>query len=85
MGHLVIGGDQDGQAGPAFDEPMLAGPDPLIALHMPGDGTQNEWLHNLCRHRGQADRPVVPWILLPALILDGCHIGKPPVTWDLPC
>jgi len=28
-------------------------------------------LHNLARHRGQADRPVVPGILLLALLVDG--------------
>jgi len=33
-GHFVIDGDQVGQAGPAFHEPMLAGPDPLMILHM---------------------------------------------------
>ena len=33
-GHLVIEVDQVGQAGPAFHEPMLAGPDPLVVLHM---------------------------------------------------
>jgi len=39
-GHLVIEGDQVGQAGCAFHEPMLAGPDPLAVLHMvhPSDG-----------------------------------------------
>ncbi|KAK4807198.1 hypothetical protein QYF61_024318 [Mycteria americana] len=39
-GHLVIEGDQVSQAGPAFPEPMLAGPDPLVGLHMPVERTQ---------------------------------------------
>ena len=47
VGHLVIERDQVGQAGPAFCEPMLAGPDPLVVLHMPGERTQGETLHNL--------------------------------------
>jgi len=54
---------------------MLAGPDPPILLHVPGVRTQDESLHNLAWYRGQADRPVVPRILLPALPVDGCHIG----------
>jgi len=32
VGHLVIEGDQVGQAGPAFHEPILAGPDPLDGM-----------------------------------------------------
>ena len=76
----VIDGDQVGQAGPAFDEPMLAGTNPLVVFHMPGENTQND----LAQHPGQADRPVVPRIFLPALLVDGCYTGNPPVIWDLP-
>jgi len=47
VGHLVIGGDHVGQAGSAFHEPMLAGPDPLVVLHVPDERTQGEPLHNL--------------------------------------
>ena len=79
MGGLAIEGDPVGQAGPAFHDPTLAGPDPLVVLHMPGEGTQDESLHNLARHRGQNDRPVVPRMLLPALLVDGCYVGYPPI------
>jgi len=60
---------------------MLAGPDPLIVLHVPSEHTQDESLHNLAWHRGQADRPVVPGkeFLILALLVDGCYIGGPPV------
>jgi len=75
-----VEGDQVGQVGPAFHEPMLTGPDLLVVLHMPGERTQDESLHNLAQHRGQTDRSVVPRILL----LDGHHTVDPPVTWDLP-
>ena len=85
VGHLVVEGNQVGQAGPAFHEPMLAGPGALVVLHMPGEHTQDESLHNLARHRGQADRPVVPRTLLSGLLVDGCYIDHPPVIWDLPC
>jgi len=54
---------------------MLAGPDPLVVLHMPGEHIQDESLHNLPRHQGEADRPVVPRILLPALLVDGFYCG----------
>ena len=60
MGHLVIERDQVGQVGPAFHEPVLAGSDPLDVLHMPGEHTQGESLHNLAQHWGQTVRPVVP-------------------------
>jgi len=47
VGHLVIEGDQAGQAGRAFHEAVLTGPDPLVVLHMSGERTQDESLHNL--------------------------------------
>lgn len=75
MGHPAIDGDQVGQAGPVFHKLVLAGPDPLVVLHMPHDGTQDDLLHNLPQHQGQDDRPVIPWILFPALLVDVCHIG----------
>jgi len=31
---LIIDRVEVGQAGPAFDEPMLAGPDPLVVPHV---------------------------------------------------
>ena len=66
-GHLVIEGDQVSQTGPAFHKPMLTGPDHLV-------GTQADLLHNLPRHQGQTDWPVVPQILLPAPLVDGHYI-----------
>ncbi|KAK4831749.1 hypothetical protein QYF61_018947 [Mycteria americana] len=51
VGHLVVEGDQVGQAGPAFHEPMLAGPDPLVGLHMSVECTQDEPLHNFSWYR----------------------------------
>ena len=83
VSHLVVEGDQVSQAGPYFHKPVLAGPDPLVVLYMPRDGTRDDLLHNLPQHQGQADSPVVPQILLPALIVDGNHTGQPPVCWDL--
>ena len=50
---------------------MLTGPDPLVVLHMSGQRTQDESLHNLRWHQGEADMPVVPGILLLALLVDG--------------
>lgn len=34
VGHLIIEGDQLGQAGPAFHESLWAGPHPLVVLHV---------------------------------------------------
>ena len=82
-GHPVIEGDEVGQAQPASHEPVLPGPDPLDAMHVSCDLTQDYLLHDFPWYRGQADRPVVPQILLTTLLVDGSHIGKPPVLWDL--
>ena len=79
----MIEGDQVGQAGPALREPMLARPDPPVDPHVPRDLPQDNLLHNLPRHRGQANRPVVPRILPAALLVDGNYIGKPPVFWEI--
>ena len=62
---------------------MLAGSDLLDAMHVLCDLTQYYLLHNFHSYQGQADRPVLPWILLTALLVDGSHIGKPPILWDL--
>ena len=82
-GHPVAEGDEAGQARPPFHKPVLAGPDPLDATHVPCDLTQNDSLHNFPWYRGQAHSPVVPHILLTALLVDGSHIGKPPILWNL--
>jgi len=68
---------------PAFHELVLAGPDPLDAMHMLCDLIQDDLLHNFPWYRDQADRPVVPRILHTALPVDGSHIGKPPILWDV--
>lgn len=72
VSHTVIEGDQVDQA--AFQKPMLAGPGRLVVLYMKCDGTQDDLIHNLPQHQGQADRPVLPWILLPPLPLNGSHL-----------
>ncbi|KAJ7395104.1 hypothetical protein BTVI_157823 [Pitangus sulphuratus] len=41
-----------------------------LALVLPCDGTQHALLHDLPWHQAWADRPVVPWILLPHLLVD---------------
>jgi len=76
--HSIVEGDHVGQAGP-----MLAGPDPPVVSHMPCNLTQDDLLHNLSWHQGQADGPAIPQILLTTLLVDGSHAGKPPILWDL--
>ena len=46
LGHFIVEGDQVGQAGPALGEPMLAGPDLLVVLHMQCDVPQDVLLYN---------------------------------------
>lgn len=38
------------QAEPAFHEAILSGPDALVALYMPGNGTQDDLLRDLQWH-----------------------------------
>ena len=82
-GHPVAEGDEAGQARPAFHELMLAGLDPLNTTHMTCYLTHDDLLHNFPWYRGQAHSPVVPHILLTALLVDGSHISKPPILWNL--
>jgi len=60
-GGLWDEGDEVGQARPALHEPVLARRDPPVVLHMLYDLPQDDLLHNLFQHGGQA---CVPWILL---------------------
>ena len=83
MGHSVIKGDQVGQARPAFHEPILARHDSPDIPHVLCDLPYDDLLHNLAWHQGQADKPVVPWVLLLTLLVDGSHFVKPPVLWNL--
>ena len=55
---------------------MLAGPDPLVVLHMLCDLIQDDLFHNLPCCQGQADRRVVPWIIT-TLLMEGSHVSKP--------
>ncbi|KAJ7403659.1 hypothetical protein WISP_149712 [Willisornis vidua] len=59
VGHLIVKGDQVGQTEPALPKSVLTGSEPLSILKVLCDHTQDDLLHSLSRHRGQADRPVV--------------------------
>ena len=54
---------------------MLTTLDDLLFLHLLRDDLQNELLHRLSRDGGEADRLVVPWILLLALFEDWSDTG----------
>jgi len=54
---------------------MLTTPDNFLFLHLLVDDLQDKVLHHLSRDGGEADRPVVPWILLIALFEDWSDIG----------
>jgi len=49
---------------------MLSTPDNLLFLHLLVDDLPDNLLHHLSWDRGEADRPVVPWVLLLALFED---------------
>lgn len=56
---LILEGDEGDQAGSAFQELMLALPDPLFVPIVPCDVPQDNLLHKLSWHQCQADGPVV--------------------------
>jgi len=64
---------------------MLTPPENLLFLHFLDDGLQGKLLHHLSRDGGEADRPVVPWLLLLALLEDWRDTGLSPVLGHLSC
>ena len=64
---------------------MLTTRDNLLFLHLLGDDLQDKLLHHLSLHGGEADWPVVPWVLLLALFEDWSDIGLSPVLGHLSC
>ncbi|KAJ7399962.1 hypothetical protein BTVI_109728 [Pitangus sulphuratus] len=75
VGHLVIKRNQVGQAGPAFPKPLLAGPDTLVVLNMPCDGTEDDLFYNLPQH--STDSPSDPsggWV---SCRPTSSHLGPP--------
>lgn len=62
--YSIIGGQWVGQAGLVLAEAMLAVPNHLPAFHVPQQNFQEGLFHDLPRHRGEADRAVVPRVLL---------------------
>ena len=47
---------------------MLTAPKHLLVLHVFGNGFQGSLLHLLPRDQGEADGPIMSWILLLALL-----------------
>jgi len=64
---------------------MLTTPDNLFFLHLLDDGLQDKLLHHLSWDGGEADRPVVPWVLILGLFEDWSDTGLSPVLGDLFC
>jgi len=58
---------------------MPIAPDNLLFLHLLRDDIQNELFHHLSQDGGEADRPVVPWVLPLALFEDWSDNGFPSV------
>ena len=49
---------------------MLTTPDNVLFLHLLVDDLQDKLLHHLSRDGGEADWPVVPWVLFLSLFED---------------
>ena len=81
---MVTEGDQVDQAGPVFQEPILASLDALGVPHIPCNHTQDNLLHHLLVYQVQTERPVVLWIILLSLLVDKHQISKFHFIWDIP-
>jgi len=68
--HVIVESYQIDQALFPLGESMLTTPDNLLFLHVLVDDLQDKLLHHLSRDGGEADRPVVPWVLLLTLFED---------------
>lgn len=64
-------------------ESILTIPDDLHFFYMLGDDLQSDLFHHLSRDDAEADWPVVSWLLLAALLEEGCNTGFHPVTRHL--
>ena len=69
--YAFIRSNKDGQAGPA----MLVIPYHLHLFHVHYHSFQMDLLHDLPQHRSEAGRLVVSWVVLSALLKNGCDIA----------
>ena len=63
------------QAQFALSEAMLAVTNVLLVFHVPQHSFQEDPLHDLARHRGETDWPVVPWVFFFSLFKNGGYIS----------
>lgn len=70
-------GDRVSQAGPALYKPILAASDHSVVPYVLCDGIQDDQLRNLPQYWGTTDGTVVPWFLLPALLVYWSHVCWP--------
>jgi len=82
-GHAIVESYQIGQPWFPLGKSMLTTPDNLLFLHLLDDDLQDELLHHLSRDGGEADRPLVTWVLLLALFEDWNVIGLSAVLGHL--
>ena len=82
-GHTIVESYQIGQAWFSLSESTLTTPDNLLFLHLLDDDLQDKLLHHLSQDGGEADRPLVPWVLLLDLFEDLSDNGFPPVLGHL--
>ena len=62
--HAIVESYQIGQAWFSLGESILTTPDNLLFLHLLNDDLQNELFYHLFRDGGEAEQPVVSWVLL---------------------
>ena len=73
--HAIVESYQIGQAWFPLGESVLTTPNNLLFLHLlDDDDLQDKLLHHLSQDGGEADRPVVPWVLLLAFFEDWSNL-----------
>jgi len=79
LGYIFVKGYQVGQAWLPFGGAMFTAPNDSLIIDMPRDSAKYKLFHHLSRGGGEADWPVVIWVLLLALFED--HLPATAPSW----
>lgn len=77
--HFITEGDWVGQTWFTFGKPMMAISNKQQHLHMPTADFWVDLVNDFCMDQSEVDQPVVPWVMLLALLEDGWSICHSPV------
>ena len=67
--HVIVESHYISQARFLLGESMVTTPDNLLFLHLLDDGLEDKLLHHLSKDGGEADQPLVPWVIIPSIFI----------------